>query len=367
MESAFDQKAADFKQKMVTILNQAALNLAISIGYRTGLFEVLADIGKPATLDAIAAKSGLFPRYVKEWLAVMVADQIVELRPLGEKENGYYLPAAHAACLVRSAGNQNLAVYSQEIPLLTTTAMDAVIEAFGHGQGLPYSIYHRFQAFMSELSNAKHRQILVDQFLPSVADGDLVEKLRRGINVCDIGCGEGVALLLMAEAFPKSRFTGVDISGEAIESANHSLDKRPIPNAEFIRRDVTSMQGDPDVAGRFDYVVAFDAIHDQRAPLQALEAIHGILIPGGLFSMIDIAAGSSLQDNIDHPMAPFLYTVSLMHCLPVGLYQEGEGLGMMWGKEKAAAYLRKAGFVQIDVHAMDHDPFNYHYLCKKPN
>jgi len=367
MGTTSDNKAEAFRQKMVAILNQGALNLAISIGYQTGLFEVMANIGGPADAETISAKSGLNTRYVREWLGIMTAGRIVELVQDAVREEAYQLPAEHAACLTRSAGNQNLAVYAQEIPLLTATAMSEVVADFRRGDGLPYSIYPRFQAFMSELSNAKHCEILVNKFLPSVAGGDLVRKLQQGIEVCDVGCGEGVALQLMAEAYPNSRFTGVDISEDAIAAANRRKASRSLANTEFIQIDAASLQEDPRWRRTFDYIVAFDAIHDQAAPLRTLAGIYRMLSGGGMFSMVDIAAGSALRDNLDHPMGPFLYAVSLMHCLPVGLHQGGEGLGMMWGKEKATGYLRRAGFEQIEVHEMDHDPFNYHYFCKKNN
>jgi 2-polyprenyl-3-methyl-5-hydroxy-6-metoxy-1,4-benzoquinol methylase len=360
-----DQRAEAFQQEMVTLLNQSALNLAVAIGYRTGLFEAMAEIGRPAAIATISEKSGADRRYVREWLAIMTAGGIVELVGKSGEAELYHLPPEHAACLVREAGNRNLAVYSQEIPILTLSAMEAVVEAFQHGDGLPYTAYPGFQAFMSELSNAKHREILVDKFLPTVAEGDLVGELRRGIQVCDIGCGEGVALVLMAEAFPKSRFTGIDASPEAIAKASRLLETRSLPNAEFVIRDAATLMDDGTLEGAFDYVVAFDAIHDQAAPKKVLAGIHRMLSENGLFSMVDIAAESDLASNLDHPMAPFLYTVSLLHCLPVGRYRGGEGLGMMWGRKKAVAYLEQAGFSQVEVIEMPHDAFNYHYLCRK--
>ena len=359
------EKALAFKQKMVTILNQGALNLAIAIGYRTGLFETMAEIDQPATVEAISENAGADSRYVREWLAILTAGDIIELNEGPGTEVLYYLPREHASCLIRSAGNENLAVYTQEIPILTDAAMEAVVDAFSHGEGLPYSVYPGFQTFMSELSNAKHREILVDKFLPAVEDGQLVRKLQGGIRVCDIGCGEGVALLLMAEAFPRSRFTGIDISSEAIATAGSRLKARWLSNAEFIRRDAAALKDDASSEKAFDYIVAFDAIHDQAEPSAVLESIYHSLSDGGLFSMVDIAAESQLRDNLGHPMAPFLYTVSLMHCLPVGRHQGGEGLGMMWGKDTAVAYLKRAGFSEVDVIDMPHDPFNYHYLCRK--
>ncbi|WP_178371892.1 hypothetical protein [Desulfacinum infernum] len=92
---------------------------------------------------------------------------------------------------------------------------------------------------------------------------------------------------------------------------------------------------------------------------------HRHVPPGGIFSMVDIAAGSRHADNLDHPLAPFLYTVSLLHCLPVGRVDGGAGLGMMWGRERALDLLRQAGFTQVEVQTMSHDPFNDHYLCRK--
>ena len=97
--------------------------------------------------------------------------------------------------------------------------MEAVIDGFYSGEGVTYDHYPKFQAFMSELAAAKHRQVLVDVFLPSIENGRLVQRLKSGIRVCNLGCAEGVAVMLMARAFPHSRFTGIDICAEAIGKA----------------------------------------------------------------------------------------------------------------------------------------------------
>jgi len=117
--------------------------------------------------------------------------------------------------------------------------------------------------------------------------------------------------------------------------------------------------------GLFDYVTAFDAIHDQTRPLDVLRGVNHMLTPDGRFSMVDIAANSNLADNLAHPMGPFLYTVSLMHCMPVGLEGGGAGLGMMWGREKAVEMLRDAQFQKVQVLEMPDDPFNLHFFCCK--
>lgn len=352
-----------FANKMIDILNGGALNLAVAIGYRTGLFDTLAVFDSPQPAAVIAERAGLSRRYVAEWLAAMATGGILEISRQETGESLYRLLPDQAACLTRSAGSDNLAVYAQEMPLLTVLAMERVIEGFKSGRGIPYSHYPQFQAFMSELANAKHEKLLVEAFLPSIEDGALVSRLRQGIRVCDVGCGEGVALLLMAEAFPASRFVGIDNSAEALKAARSALQARGLANLEFMDLDAARIDDTPHLHGRFDYVTAFDAIHDQRKPLRVLRGIRRLLAGGGIFSMVDIDAHSEPVDNLQHPMGPFLYTVSLMHCMPVGLQDDGMGLGMMWGREKAQAMLTEAGFERIRILHMDFDPFNIHFLC----
>ena len=360
-----ESRRESFSQKMIDILNYGALNLAMGIGYRTGLYEVLDTIGRPETVQRIAEQAGLNARYVREWLGIMATAGVVDISQDDDGTDRFYLPKPHADLITKRAGSSNLGVYMQEIPLLTTCAMEAVVEGFRTGQGIDYDHYPKFQQFMSELADAKHERILVDHFLPSVDDGRLVERLKSGIRVCDLGCAEGVALLLMAEAFPDSRFVGIDFSEEVILTARRKGEQKRLENVEFVHLDAATLTLNDDYERAFDYVTAFDSIHDQTQPLQALKGIHHILDRDGLFSMIDIAASTNLTGNLDHPMGPFLYTVSLMHCMPVGLVEGGTGLGMMWGREKAVAMLKEAGFEHAEVIEMPYDAFNLHFFCRK--
>ncbi len=349
---------------MIDILNYGAINLAMAIGYRTGLFDVMDTFDSPQNIGDISDQAGLNPRYVQEWLGIMTTAEIVELSQK-EDENQYFLPKHCGDLITRRAGNSNLGVYTQEIPLLTTCAMEAVIEGFSSGEGVTYDHYPKFQAFMSQLANAKHRQVLINKFLPSVENSRIVQRLKAGIQVCDLGCAEGVAVILMAESFPQSRFVGIDISSEAIDEARRQTRRQKLENLDFMVLDAADLKNNREMKGLFDYVTAFDAIHDQTRPLDVLLGVNHILRLDGRFSMVDIAAKSDLADNLDHPMGPFLYTVSLMHCLPVGLVGGGTGLGMMWGREKAVEMLKEARFQQVQVIEMPDDPFNLHFFCAK--
>jgi 2-polyprenyl-3-methyl-5-hydroxy-6-metoxy-1,4-benzoquinol methylase len=356
----------DFSKRINEILNHGALNLAMAIGYRNQIFDILEDLKKPVTVLEIASASGLHSRYLKEWLGVMVTGKIIELSHASDGEDTYFLPPEHASFLTRKSGSENMGVYTQEIPLLASCAMEAVNRGFKTGDGVAFSRYPDFQRFMAELSNAKHQEVLINHFLPFVDEGQLLDRLNDGIRVCDLGCGHGVAVNLMAGAFPKSKFTGIDNHQESIRNARNAAQEMGLINAVYNVFDAAKIHGEKEFFRLFDYICAFDAIHDQSHPFEALKGIRYMLAPGGMFSMIDIKAGSSLVDNIDHPMGPFLYAVSLMHCMPVGLNDNGTGLGMMWGQEKAKALLSEAGFEHIELTEMEHDPFNLHYLCKVP-
>jgi SAM-dependent methyltransferase len=165
----------------------------------------------------------------------------------------------------------------------------------------------------------------------------------------------------MAEAFPESRFTGVDISAEAIAAGRAGADNRRLSNVKLVQADVAEFPRDRG----FDLVTAFDAIHDQARPAQVLERLHASLRTGGVFLMQDIAGHTHLGDNLTHPLGPFMYTISCMHCMSVSLAAGGPGLGAMWGRERAIEMLDAAGFHDVRVETLAHDPLNYYYVAVK--
>ncbi|NDY71051.1 methyltransferase type 12 [Desulfobacter hydrogenophilus] len=354
---------ADFSDKLVQILNYGSLNLGLGIGYALEIFDVMDEKGSALTLGELSGATGLDMRYLKEWLGIMVTGGIIEMTKKPDNEDTFFLPPTHGDLLCRRAGNNNMGVYTQEIPLLTACAMDAVKQGFKTGQGVPFSIYPDFQAFMSELADAKHRKVLIQEFIPYVDQGRLEKRLQQGIRVCDLGCGQGVAACLMAQAYPKSEFIGMDNHEKALEQARALSESFGLSNIAFINQDAAKISALPKFNQYFDYVCAFDAIHDQSHPLDALKGVKYMLREGGLFSMIDIKAATNIKDNTDHPMGPFLYTVSLMHCMPIGLNDNGSGLGMMWGKQQAIDLLRQAGFSKVCAEEIPNDSFNLHFLC----
>ena len=341
-----------FGRKMAEMLNHAALALMTSIGHRTGLFDVMSRLPR-STSEQIAREAGLSERYVREWLGAMVSGGIVEYEPQGAS---YRLPAEHAAWLTREASPNNVAVSAQWIPVLGSVE-GHVVEAFRHGKGVPYSAYPRFHEVMAESSAQTVVAALDDHILPLVPG--LPGRLAEGLDVLDIGCGAGRALLRMAETHPASRFTGYDFSEEAIELARAEARRCAIPNVRFEARDVAEL-GETEA---YDLIMAFDAIHDQARPGDVLRSIAAALRPDGIFLMQDISGSSHLHEDVDHPFGPFLYTISCLHCMSVSLANGGPGLGAMWGKRKALEMLQEAGFTQVRVETLPHDPLNFFYVA----
>lgn len=346
-----------FADQLMNMLNQGALSLMVSIGHRTGLFDCMSEL-PPATREQIASHAGLSARYVTEWLAAMVAGGIVRYDPATAR---YQLPESHAALLTRKSEPDNIAVFAQYIGVLGQVE-DRIVDCFRAGGGVAYEYFPRFHEVMAEDSGQTVLAALDAHILPLVEGVEA--KLAAGIQVLDVGCGKGRALLHLAARFPRSEFVGFDLSEEALAKAQQAASAQGLTNIRFEQCDLTDFDREAETEA-FDLVTAFDAIHDQAAPQQVLDGIYRTLKTGGDFLMQDIRASSELANNIEHPIAPLLYTLSTMHCMTVSLAQGGAGLGTMWGEELAVEMLGKAGFDQVTVRQLDHDFQNNFYVMQK--
>ncbi len=343
----------EFAERMLRTMNEAALALMVSVGHRTGLFDVMAAM-PAATSAEIASRASLEERYVREWLAVMTTGRIVEHDGAA---GSYSLPADHAAWLTRAAGMRNLATGMQYIGLMALVE-DQIVDCFRHGGGVPYSAFPRFQAIMAEDSGAVHDATLIDMTLPLVPG--LIDRLRQGIDVADVGCGSGHAANLMAEAFPRSRFAGFDFSDAGIAAARLEAAQRPCERA---LRETRRRPARRDRPVRLHYHLRRGARPGPAGP-GARRDRRGTA-PRGVYLCVDTSASSKLAENLDHPLGPFLYTVSCMHCMTVSLADGGMGLGTMWGEQTARKMLAEAGFTSIEAARLDGDIVNSYIIASK--
>ena len=354
----FDHDKSDiFSDRLVNALNEGALCVMLSIGHRTKLFDHLERLGRVSSSE-LADGADLNERYVREWLHALVVSKVIEFHPY---DRTYSLPEEHASWLTRGSSAGNISVFAQYIPMIGSVE-DDIIDCFRNGGGVPYEKFTRFHEVMAEDSGQTVLSSLKEHILP-LAPG-LQEKLSEGIRVLDVGCGRGRAINLLAELYPDSTFVGVDLSAEAIEYAASEAKKKGLGNVDFLTRDVTDFD-QQDSHECYDLVTTFDAVHDQAKPLNVLKGINRALSDDGIYLMQEIHASSELQNNMDHPVGPLLYTLSTTHCMTVSLAQGGDGLGTMWGQEKAQELLTEAGFTDIAIHQLEHDFQNDYYVIKK--
>jgi SAM-dependent methyltransferase len=350
-EAEFDRaKAKAFTQLMVRHLEGAAVSVMLEVGRRVGLFEAMANMSAATSLE-IAEKTGLSERYVREWLAAMVCGGIVEY---AAAERTYRLPREHAAALT-GGSTRNLTSMVEMFPLMNRVIPD-VAEAFRTGCGVHYSAFQPdFTGLMDRRSRPRYDELLFNAYLAK-PDG-IAARLEAGIRLADVGCGTGHCIGLMARRFPKSTFVGYDISEAAIAGARAAA--AGLANASFEVQDVAKLEA----STPFDLITAFDAIHDQADPAGVLRRIRAALAPGGAFLMLDVCASSELGDNVGLPMAPYLYTMSTMHCMSVSLAAGGPGLGTAWGHQLATRMLREAGFTDVQLFERI-DPANSLYVAR---
>ena len=359
MATDIDQtRAAEFMEQMRVILNNGMTATMMGIGHRVGLFDAMAEFeGERATSHEVAHAAGLDERYVREWLNTMTTSEIVVY---DGKTDTYQLPPEHAAFTTRASGLANMAGFAQYISLCAAVE-DDLVECFKHGGGVPYDKYERFHEVMAEGSNKRFDTTLVHAQLPMVPG--LVDRLREGIHVADVGTGQGHAINVMAKAFPSSTFVGLDFNDEALDVGRAEAAEWGLENAKFIQCDAACLDDDH----LYDFVTTFDAVHDQAHPQDMVDSIFRSLKPGGYWLCVDIRASSHVGENMDHPMGTFMYAVSCQHCMTVSLAYDGEGLGAMWGVQKAKEIFTNAGFVEIAVKTLDFDPMNNYYICRKPD
>jgi ubiquinone/menaquinone biosynthesis C-methylase UbiE len=336
--------------RVIGILNDGAICALTSVGHELGLFETMAGL-PPASSLQIADAAGLDERYVREWLGGMVTAGFVQYVP---GDATYYICPDHTPFLT-GAGPDNLARMTRYLTVIGIVT-PKIVEKFRTGGGLTYEDYPGFHDLQAQESAAVNDASLIDTIIPLTGE---VERLRAGIDVADVGCGEGHAINLLAREYPASRFTGYDFSEEALVAARLEAAAWGLTNATFVTQDVARLEID---AG-YDLVTAFDTIHDQAWPAVVLERIRRATRPGGTFLMVDINASSKLEENGELPWATLLFAFSTFHCMSVSLGQGGVGLGTVWGRQTAERMLREAGFTDVAQHELEEDPFNAYFVA----
>jgi 2-polyprenyl-3-methyl-5-hydroxy-6-metoxy-1,4-benzoquinol methylase len=316
----------------------ATLNAALVVmGDKLGLYRALAGAGGLTSAE-LATRTGLNERYVREWLNAQAAGGYVDYDPPSAT---YTLPAEQAVALTDPASPAYLPGFFQ-IALGSVIDSPRITEAARNGDGVGWhehneDVFDGCERFFRPGYNAS----LVPAWLPSL-DG-VVEKLHRGADAADLGCGHGSSTILMAQAFPNSRFVGSDYHAVSIETARERAQEAGV--ADRVKFDTASATSDH---GRdFDLVTMFDCLHDMGDPVGAAEQVRRMLAPDGTWMIVEPMAGDSVEENLN-PVGRAFYGFSTFLCTPASLSQEvGLALGAQAGQAKIEEVVREAGFTRF--------------------
>lgn len=315
----------------------AALQGALSyIGDRLGIFQALAK-ASPVTSAELAANTGLNERYLREWLGAMTAAKYLDY---DAGSGRYSMPREHAMVLADESSPFYMGGFMQMIVPEVAMA-PKLMQSFRTGRGVPQSEYPTEVFEAIERSSAPmYRHSLLRKWLPAMPQ--VIDCLNNGAEALDVGCGSGRAVITIASAFANARIHGYDAHPGSIERARANAASAGV--AERVNFEVLDCTRLP--PERFDFISAFDVVHDSVDPAGLLESIRGALKPNGTCLMVEVNASNRVEDNIN-PMGRMMYAASTLYCMTVSLAHNGAGLGALMGENKARELAREAGFTRF--------------------
>lgn len=345
-------KVQKLAEHTMGILSGAVTSGMIYLGDRLGLYKAM-DAAGPLTSDELAAKTGLHERWVREWLEGQATAGLLDYR--GERK--FELSAEAALVFSNERSPAFLAGGFCSLPQ-QMGVIERLPESFETGLGLPYDAFgpegaRGIERFLAPWFQAH----LVPKALPAL-DG-VVPKLEAGAKVADVGCGAGVALLKIAQAYPHTECHGYDISKHALARAEQNKAEAGVANVSFHDANGDSIPDDKS----FDFITTFDCLHDMPNPTPVMQAIYRALKPDGTWLIADIHSLPSFEENLEkNPLAPLLYGFSVMCCMSSAMSTpDGEGLGTLGFSEPVARrMIGAAGFTRFAAHDFD-NPINAYF------
>ncbi len=318
----------------------------VRLGDRLGLYRALYQDG-PANATELAERTQLAVRYVREWAAHQAASGYITYDPTSER---FTLTPEHAQVFAEPNSPVHMvAAFDNALSLIRNQPM--VEEAFRTGGGVAWK--DQASCMFCAVANffrPGYQHSVVQSWIPSIEG--LVEKLREGARVADVGCGHGFATQMIASAFPNAEVWGFDFHEASIAAARAHADKHQLGDRlRFEVREATALQGGP-----YDLITTFDCLHDMGDPQAAAAQIRSQLAPGGVWMIVEPFAGDRLEDNLN-PVGRLYYAASTMICLPTSLAQRtGAALGAQAGERRLRQIIEGAGFES--VRRTTETPFN---------
>jgi 2-polyprenyl-3-methyl-5-hydroxy-6-metoxy-1,4-benzoquinol methylase len=343
-------KTEAFVGKVLADTAGLAVTVMSSIGDRLGLFKNLAELG-PATSAELSERADVDERYAREWLSAMASAGYLEYDPATRR---FTLPPEHVPVLAQEGGPVFFGGVQEEIVGLAGP-INQLMQAFHTGGGVPMEAYDPSAwEGIARFTSGWFENLLVPVWLPAMPE--VLAKLERGALVADVGCGQGKALIKLAQTYPQSRYVGYDNFAPFIQQATANAQAAGVADrVRFQHRDVSE-----GLHEQYDVITTFDVVHDAVDPRGLLWAIRTALRPGGRYVCLEINSSDKLEENIGLLGALF-YGFSVLYCMTTSLAHHGEGLGTVGIPEsKMRELCAEAGFSNVRRVPME-NPFNILY------
>jgi ubiquinone/menaquinone biosynthesis C-methylase UbiE len=352
------------RDALVERLFQATLGamdvFAVYLGDRLGLYRALAERGA-LTSRELAEATGTHERYAREWLEQQAASDILEVEEAEADalERRYRLPPGHDEALLDETSLNYVAPVGK-LMAACAQPLDAVLDAFRSGEGVPYADYgadlHEGQA---EFTRPMFERLLGSEWLPAIPP--VHERLQADppARVADVACGEGYSTLAIARAYPKVTVDGIDLDRASIEAARRHLSGSGVEDrVTFHHRDAA----DAELAGVYDLVYMHESLHDMSYPVEVLRACRRLLAEGGSVVIADERVADAFTAPGDE-LERFYYGFSILHCLPVGMVGEGAaGTGTVMRADTVRRYAEEAGFAGFEALPIENIFYRFYRL-----
>jgi len=357
---SYEKERDGFVERLMSSTRGAFDIFTIYIGDRLGFYRSLGDQG-PATAEELAARSGAYERYVREWLEQQTVAGIlkVEDENADARSRRYRLPAGCREVLCDRDSLNYL------MPLVQMVAgairpMHQVLKAYRSGKGVPYPYYGSdFREGQAAMNRAMFLRQLGPEWLPSIPDVHQRLMADPPARVADIGCGGGWSSIGMAQAYPKVQVDGYDLDEASVELARANIADAGLEERVRIHhRD----GADPSLRERYDLVTAFECVHDMSDPVGALRTMMGLARDGGSVIVMDERVGDRFTAQ-GNEVEWMMYGWSVLHCLPVGKFDgHSAETGTVMRSDTLKQYAAEAGFCDIEILPIDNFFFRFYRL-----
>ena len=351
---AIDQSKLDtFVMRAIGDVTAGYTGVLISLGNRLGLYKAMVGAG-PLSSRELAAKTGCAERYLREWLNAQAAGGYIGYHPSSDT----YELSPEQAMVLADEDSPYFIPHAWNVPASMWFDEPKALEAFRTGRGVAWGEHDgRLACGVAAFYRNGYRASLVSQWLPALEG--VVARLEAGIEVADVGCGHGHSTLLMAEAFPDSRFYGFDAHAASIDEAQRHAAAAGLEHRA--RFEVASAREVPD--RRYGLICFFDTLHDLGDPVGAVRHAARVLAPGGTVMLVEPFANDRVEDNLS-PVAQLYYSASTVICCAHAISEGGKlVLGAQAGEARLADVFRKAGFSHFRRAA--ETPFNLVFEARR--